>query len=219
MNSDRFNTIQTGSTGEVSDDGRMIATSATRNADAIISAMSNHVPNKGRALEIASGSGQHIARFAQEFPNLIWQPSDVDPVKINSIDSWVQHIDLDNLLEPILLDATVFGWGADHSQFDLVILVNLLHLISMAETENLIAETSDALTKNGVMLIYGPFRRGQHFASDGDEQFHHSLSAQDPSIGYKSFENIQHLQTNAGLHINIPHELPANNLMLVATKQ
>ena len=219
MSSERFKTLQTGGTGQVSDDGRMIATSATRNADAIVSVLSSYVPPKGRALEIASGSPQHLARYAQEFPNVLWQPSDLDPIKIASIKSWVQHADAPNLVDPITLDASASGWASQHAPFDLIILVNLLHLISMPEAERIIAEASNALTKGGAFLIYGPFRRGDSFASEGDERFHHSLSTQDPDIGYKSFESIQALQTDAGLTVKATIEMPANNLMLAAMKQ
>jgi len=218
MGSERFKTIQTGSTGEVSSDGRLVATSAARNADAIVSILSTYVPTKGRALEIASGSGQHIAQFAHEFPGMDWQPSELDPIKIASIQSWVRESDLANLNDPITLDATISGWASDYQPFDLIIMVNLLHLISMAETERMIAEASKALNNGGAMLIYGPFLRGDRFASEGDESFHNSLFAQDSDIGYKSFQSIQSLQTEAGLTVQSVHDMPANNLMLAATK-
>ena len=218
MGSTRFKTLQTGSTGTVANDGRMTATSASRNVDVIIDVLEPRIPKKGCALEIASGTGQHIAKFAEQFPNVIWQPSDLDPVKIKSIDSWAAKTDLNNLLNPITLDATTSGWAANHSSFDLIVVINLLHLISVSETQKLIDEASKALVSGGLIFIYGPFMRGNRFASDGDEQFHHSLSTQDPDIGYKSFESIQSLQTKAGLSIQTPQEMPANNLVLCAIK-
>lgn len=191
---------------------------ASRNAGAILAVLASYVPATGRALEIASGSGQHIARYAHEFPGITWQPSEVDPVKIASIESWRRETGADNLAAPLSLNATAAGWAADHEPFDLIILVNLLHLISSPETESLIAETAKALAPGGLLLIYGPFLRGEGFASTGDEAFHRSLTAQDPAIGYKSHQSIRSLQRSAGLRIEATHEMPANNLMLVARK-
>jgi len=218
MTSERFKTIQTGGTGMMTDDGRLVATSATRNVDAIVSVLSSYVPPKGRALEIASGSGQHITRYAAEFPRVHWQPSDLDPVKIASIKSWVEQSGLANLADPVTLDASKSGWAADYQPLDLIVIVNLLHLISAAEMARIVVESSKALAQGGALLIYGPFLRGDRFASDGDERFHHSLSTQDPDIGYKSFESVQAVQAEAGLSPNAPHEMPANNLMLSARK-
>ena len=200
-------------------DGRLIATSASRNVDAIVSVLSSYIPATGRALEIASGTGQHIARYAAEFPNVEWQPSEVDPIKIASIQSWGREAGLSNLNAPMVLDATVSGWASNHQPFDLIILVNLLHLISAAESERLISEAAVALAVGGALLIYGPFMRGDQFASEGDERFHLSLCAQDPDIGYKSFQSVQSLQSDAGLNGRAVHKMPANNLMLAARKE
>ena len=138
---------------------------------------------------------------------------------MNSITSWARKANSNNLAAPITLDATASGWASEHSAFDLIIIVNLLHLISKVETTRLISEASQALNIQGTMLIYGPFMRGDRFESEGDERFHHSLVAQDSDIGYKSFESVQDLQTKAGLFTEATHEMPANNLMLVSIKQ
>jgi len=217
MSSERFKTLQTGAAGEMQGDGRLIATSASRNADAIFSVLSSYLPAQGRALEIASGSGQHIARYAREYPSITWQPSEVDPAKIASIQSWVLEAALENFLRPIILDATGVGWSSTQQPYDVIILVNLLHLISVDETESLIAEAAKALNPGGVQLIYGPFMRGDRFASEGDESFHNSLYAQDQSIGYKPYQSIQTLQTEAGLSVQTPHEMPANTTSAVRT--
>ena len=219
MTSDRFQTLNTGSTATTSDDGRRVSPSSMRNVDAICAVLSSCVPATGHALEIASGSGQHVARFAAEFPGVTWQPSDIDPAKIVSIKGWIGEATATNVAEPIVLDASLPGWAKKHRAFDVIVVVNLLHLIGQSEAETVIAEAAQVLTPGGRLVIYGPFMRGDSFASEGDERFHRLLAAQDADIGYKSFQSVQDLQRSNGLEVEATHEMPANNLMLVAAKR
>ena len=50
-----------------------------RNKEPILAILRRVLPENGLALEIASGTGQHVVYFARELPNLSWQPSDPDP--------------------------------------------------------------------------------------------------------------------------------------------
>ncbi len=49
---------------------------ADRNKQAILDVLVSVVPAQGNALEIASGTGQHVAWFAYGLPGWAWQPSD-----------------------------------------------------------------------------------------------------------------------------------------------
>lgn len=198
--------------------GRLYAPSAKRNAKVIRDILRGYIPKAGKALEIASGTGEHILRLGHEFPDVIWQPTDIDPERLTSIAAWQASEGTDNVLPPKYLDAGSSLWGKEHADQDLILLVNLLHLISSTEARNIVSETADALVPGGFSVTYGPFKRGGNFASDGDEKFHQSLYAQHVDIGYKSFEQIQTWQTEAGLVVLAPIEMPASNLMLIAQK-
>lgn len=195
---------------------RRFAPSAGRNADPIAAVLRQHAPETGSALELASGTGQHVVRWASEHPGLSWQPSDVNPDNLDSIRAWAAQADLQNLRDPVLLDAGQPGWGAVQAPQDLILLVNLLHLITTAEARTVIAEAAQALAPGGLLMVYGPFSRAGTFTSQGDADFHRSLTAQDPDIGYKDVVQVAGWMAAGGLVPLDPVEMPANNLFLIA---
>lgn len=214
----RLNLPDSASTAEPLEDGRLFAPSAARNANPLCEVLTGLTPDKGRALELASGTGQHIVRFAMACPGLIWVPTDIDAARLASIRTYVMDAELPNLAPPMMLDATAAGWGAKSGPIELLVLVNLLHLISVSEAQTLISEAAAALAAGGQFLIYGPFLRGGEFTSDGDAQFHASLIGQDEEIGYKDDFDVIDLAQGAGLTLLNHLEMPANNLALVFGK-
>ena len=140
-------------------DGRLSAPAAGRNAGPIVDLVMESAPEAGHALEIASGTGQHIVKLAAATPELNWQPSDIDPLRIASIETWSRDKILANLKTPVLLDGTKVGWSSEHANQNFILLVNLIHLISVSEARTIIREISLALTPGGRSIIYGPFKR------------------------------------------------------------
>ena len=199
-------------------DGRLNAPSAVRNGEHIVELVRNTAIKSGNALEIASGTGQHVVKLAAALPLLDWQPSDVDETRIKSIRCWSDDHHLTNLKPPCLLDATEEGWAADHYGQDLILLVNLLHLISFEETKILVKELSKALTPKGLSIIYGPFMRKGKLISKNDKEFHHSLINTDPDLGYKNDIDMLDLFREAGLVHLSTNKMPANNLALITQK-
>ncbi len=214
----RLNLPDTASVAHPSDDGRMFAPSAARNAADIAALVAQHAPVSGRALEIASGTGEHAVVFAKAVPGLDWQPTDIDAARRASVDAHAALAGLPNLRPAIALDATAPGWGAAHAGQDLIVLVNLLHLISENEARILIAEVAQTLAPGGLFILYGPFLRDGETTSEGDRSFDASLRAQDPEIGYKDdWDVIDWIHAN-WLELVQVVEMPANNMAFVARR-
>lgn len=199
-------------------DGRLFAPSAERNSAPIVNLIKRIAPEPGNALEIASGTGQHIVQLALSLPNIIWSPSDVEGERLKSISAWVESENLLNIKPPMYLDATETGWAKSLPKSNFILLVNLLHLISWDETETLISELSIALKTKGIALVYGPFMRNGQLISEGDKNFHTSLIQTDPDIGYKNDLEMLTLFSNSGLLHLETVEMPANNAAFVLQK-
>lgn len=197
-------------------DGRLNALSATRNVDALAEALAG-LSTKGAALEIASGTGQHVIRFAPTMPQLTWQPTDPDPARRASITAWTHAQPAPNILAPIDLDACAPGWSA-HAQYDFIFLANLLHLVPSPPASTCLSEIARALKPGGRAVVYGPFLRDGKTTSRGDADFHARLQVENPGAGYKDLMWVYATWAAAGLIAAAPVEMPANNLLLIADK-
>lgn len=204
------------SVATVSDGQKLVAPAASRNAHALCDLLARFAPVSGRALELASGTGQHVVAFANRLPGLDWQPSEVEPERRASIDAYAEG--LENIAPAIELDAVQPGWHTVHRANDLVLLINLLHLISWSEVEALVTEAALALNPGGRLILYGPFMRAGQLTSTGDQNFHAALSQQDPDIGYKDDADILDLLRRVQLNLIGAVEMPANNLAFVAER-
>lgn len=204
----------TASVAHAEEGARLHAPSNDSNGAALTEIVRSHAPARGQALEIASGTGQHMAAFARARPHLAWQPTEIDPARRASIDAWCESAG--NVAPAIALDATTPGWGVRHGGQALVVLVNLLHLVSAAEARIVIAEAAQALAPGGRFILYGPFLRDGVATSEGDRRFDASLRACDPEIGYKDAAQIRDWLDQAGLAAVTIAEMPANNLTFIS---
>ena len=206
------------SVAEPREGGKLFAPAAARNAEAIARYLRDHAPRTGTAIEIASGTGQHIPHFAAALPGLAWQPTDIEPARLRSIDAHVTEAGVTNVAAAMILDATQPGWAKTVEAQDLILVVNLLHLLPTERVICLIAEATRALKQGGVLVIYGPFARDGQLTSDGDARFDAELRAADPQIGYKDIRDMHVWLQKSGLAAEPVTEMPANNLIFLARK-
>ena len=201
-----------------SSDGRLLAPAAEKNAGPIADLVKEFASERGEALEIASGTGQHIVKLAIAKPNLNWQPSDIDQLRISSIKTWCNDHNFANVKPPVILDATEIGWSTKFSSQTFILLVNLMHLISKDEAKILINEIASALLPGGRSIIYGPFKRNGELTSTSDRTFHQSLIQADPQIGYKNDAWMTAQFKDAKLKLLKVVPMPANNLAFIFEK-
>ena len=192
--------------------GRLCAPSAERNLGPIREKLGPLLPRRGKVLELASGTGQQIAALAASHPGIEWQPSDIAAERLGSIRAWRDGHSGRNLREPVCLDAAG-DWPGTLSGFDLILVVNLFHLISAAAAERVIAASAKARARRGVVFIYGPFMEGRACRSAGGEAFDASLRRQSPEAGYKDRFWMEERFAGAGLMVEASHDMPANDVV------
>jgi len=192
---------------------------AERNKQPILEALHQCLPAHGRALEIASGTGQHAAWFAAGLPGWTWQPTEARPEALPGIAAWAAQAGAANVLAPRVLDVMAPRWAADDARFDLVFCANLLHIAPWAACAGLLRGSARHLAPGGRLVTYGPYLESGVVTSPGNLAFDQSLRAQNPAWGIRRLEDVAQEAACAGLRLAARHALPANNLLLVWAPQ
>jgi len=205
--------------GPVAGDGKLHAPAADRNKDAILEVLLDHLPSAGTVLEIASGTGQHAAHFAPRLSQLYWQPTDLDPRHVASIQAWRAEAGADTLLAPRALNV-LEPWPVHDlpAPVTAITAANLIHIAPWTVAEALIAGAADLLTEEGVLCLYGPYKRGGMHTAPSNEAFDAHLKSHDPTWGVRDMEAVAELATEAGFSEPTITNMPANNFSLVFRK-
>ena len=191
---------------------------ADRNKQSILDLLRQVLPVRGSALEIASGTGQHVAWFAAGLPHWTWQPSDAQPEGLHSIAAWVAQQGLSNVRAPLLLDVMAPRWLPDDARFDAIYCANMLHISPWATCAALMRGSARHLTPGGMLITYGPYLEDGVPTSAGNLAFDQSLRAQNPAWGIRRREDVEREAAKARLQLSARHAMPANNLLLAWTR-
>src|SRR5262249_3862361 len=140
-------------------DVRRSAPAVSRNRDPIVDVLKEWLPERGLVLELASGTGEHAVYFAERFPNLDWQPSDIHPDALTSIAAWREAAGLKNVREPIVVDASSGHWPIDHA--DAVLSINMVHISPWASALGLLDGAARLLRAGSPLILYGPWLKDE----------------------------------------------------------
>lgn len=202
--------------GEAQPTRKHFAPAAERNAGPILAVLRDVVPETGRALEVASGTGQHVAAFAPAFPGIRWQPSDPDADARASIAAWIEDAGLNNVEAPIALDVLRPHWHtAVADGLDIVVCINLLHIAPREACVGLMAGAGRLLRAGGYLYLYGPYRRDGRHTAPSNAEFDRSLRARNPAWGVRDVEDVERTAAEHGFVLARLVEMPANNLSLL----
>ena len=203
-------------------DGRLDAPAFHRNHRAICGVLERYLGGKsGDAIEVGSGTGQHVVEFARQFPDVTWWPSDLNDNHLASIEAWRLHSRCPNIRPPQRIDVSNHAWcdamSNDGGPAELlgVFCANVIHIAPWRVTEGLIAGAGRTLREGGMLFLYGPFRRGGRHTAPSNEAFDQSLRERDAEWGVRDVEAVNELADRAGLPQIEIAEMPANNLMLM----
>ena len=192
---------------------------ADRNKQAILDVLVGVVPAHGNALEIASGTGQHVAWFASGLPGWTWQPSDAQPDGFESINAWVAAQGVRNVRSPVVIDVMAPNWLTGQQLFDLIYCANMLHIAPWATCAALMHGSAQHLAPGGRLVTYGPYLEADVPTSPGNLAFDESLRERNPAWGIRRLENVKTQAAKAGLKLLSRHAMPANNLLLVWARE
>jgi SAM-dependent methyltransferase len=188
------------------------APAALRNREPIAAMFEKWLPDTGLVLEIASGTGEHAVYFAQRFPRLRWQPTDLHPDALASIAAWRDRTGLDNLQAPLALDASSGDWPIDRA--DAVLSINMVHISPWAAALGVIAGAARVLSPGAPLILYGPWLKGDVPTVASNLAFDADLKHRNPAWGLRRVEDFAAAASEAFTMIDT-HDMPANNLMLL----
>lgn len=206
----------------VAPDGRLDAAAFHRNHEAISTVLEKYLHGRtGDVVEVGSGTGQHVVAFAGRMPGLMWWPSDLNDNHLKSIAAWRSHANLANIRPPLRIDLTDPDWcpqmqdGSGPGPLAAVFCANVIHIAPWRVAEGLIAGAGRYLRPDGLLLLYGPFKRDGRHTALSNAVFDTSLREGNPDWGVRDVEAVSRLAGAAGLRLGDTVEMPANNLILV----
>ena len=199
------------------DSVRRSAPAALRNREPIAEVLGDWLPASGLVLEIASGTGEHAAYFAERFARLDWQPSDVDPDALASIAAWRAGAERPNLRAPIVLDASAPDWPIERAEA--VLSINMVHISPWPAALGLIDGAAKMLPPGGPLILYGPWLSDDVPTAPSNLAFDADLKRRDPSWGLRRVEEFASAAGTRGLELVETRAMPANNRMLLLRRQ
>jgi len=189
---------------------------AERNKEPIAQQLRLLLPDNAAVLEIASGTGQHVAHFAAAMPASRWQASDSNPDNLPLIQARIEGLSTAHVSAPLLLDVHQADWGLD-PQFDAVLAINLIHIAPWSATDALFSGALRALRPEGsrLLILYGPFKRDGVHTAPSNAEFDQSLQQRNPAWGLRELGTVTQRAQAHGLRPRSVQQMPANNLLVV----
>lgn len=206
--------------GDAPEDGRRHAPATLRNRAAILEVMQLHLPENPSVFEVASGSGEHAVYLASRLSARLWQPTDIEPDNLASIDAWRAHAKTPAIQPAQHFDVLETDMAAVYKEaLDVIMCANLIHIAPIAVAETLVEKAGIALRHGSRLFFYGPFKRNGQHTSESNAEFDTSLKSRNTDWGIRDLEWVTDAATASGFDEPTIVQMPANNLSLFFKKR
>ncbi|HMJ12377.1 MAG TPA: DUF938 domain-containing protein [Polyangiaceae bacterium] len=189
------------------------APAAERNKLPILEVLSEELPKAGTVLEIASGTGQHAAFFAQHLPGIVWQPSDASSDTLASIAEHVREAALPNLNAPILLDVHSAAWPVE--SVAAIVCINMIHIAPWSACLALLQGARRVLSPGSPLVLYGPYVIDGDFGAESNVAFDQRLRGENAEWGVRELRDIERAANAQDMSLANVVARPANNHVVV----
>ena len=179
--------------------------------------LADWLPDSGLVLEIASGTGEHVVHFAARFPALIWQPSDIHPDALASIEAAREEAALPNVRPALVIDAATPHWPIDHAAA--LLSINMVHISPWASALGLIEGAGRLLPPGAPLILYGPWLKQDIPTAQSNLDFDADLKQRNADWGLRRVEDFEAAAGERGLDLVETRVMPANNLMLLLRRR
>jgi SAM-dependent methyltransferase len=212
--------------------------SSSWNCQFIAEQMKDYIPSSESftIFEIGTGTAHQLKHYIHLFPNIVWQPSDLEDSLPFIYDTLTEHGTKrypGNVLDPVAYDIDSPLGIPVTTDYNAIYVSNVIHCIPDAEP--LIQQISKAIPQGGLVFIYGPFNVGSpekygilakdrientSYTSQGNQKFDERLKDQDPRLGLRTLEDIEETAKKYNLTLQKAHEHEeVDNLFLVFRKE
>ncbi|XP_076060852.1 methyltransferase-like 26 isoform X2 [Oratosquilla oratoria] len=210
-------------------EGKLVNASAGRNQGPILQILQTVIPEKFadsnplNALEIASGTGQHVALFAKSFPNITWQPSELESRELESIKAHLTDEGLSNIKQPLFIDISKplgeWSGGLEEGSQNVIICINMIHISPWECTEGLFRAAGALLASGGILVTYGAYAIHGKITPESNVAFDANLKGRNPSWGLRDIDVLEKEAEKNGMSFDAMFDMPSNNKTLIFLKK
>ncbi|XP_030264163.1 methyltransferase-like 26 B [Sparus aurata] len=156
------------------------------------------------ALELGSGTGQHVIRFAQKMPFVTWQPSDITQESLDSIKAYVAATHAKTVLPPVHLDASEpwEKWAdLSRSSCDVIVAINLLQYSSFKTAQGFFTGAGQILKQNGLLITHGVYAINGTITPSCNESLDAEIRKMNPEWGLPDIDVLRQLAYGNGMRL------------------
>lgn len=215
---------------------------SVRNSGPILEVLKRFLNSKEpglRLLDTASGSGMHAADFAPHFPNITFQPSELDVSMLPSIQAYANDCPTKNICAPMLVDIAQphTTWGRNSAStgpyldgnshqdfselkdfFDCIININMIHISPIECTYGLFRCAGTLLKPGGLLIMYGPYNVNGTIEPQSNIDFDIMLRSKDARWGIRDLRELKEIAKESGIEFLELIDMPANNKICIWKK-